>query len=151
MYHLMVETPLKEKEYEMGVIPDDLELCRSIVIDLKNDLRDEIALHTRKKYMERDYTVIAGVPEARLCSERFIQILKELNVPHRSYPARITNMDKKKRVSDQNQFVLVPQTKVEVINWEKSEVYWMNTNRRRLTKVALKFFYRRDEGFTFLF
>lgn len=137
MYHLMVETPLKEKEYEIGVIPDDLELCRSVMVDIKNDLSDEIALHTRKKYVKRDYTLIAGVPEARLCSERFIQILKELNVPYRSYHARITNMDKKKKASDQNLFVLVPQTKVEVINWEQSEVYWMNTNRRRLTKVAL--------------
>ena len=138
MYSLLIPSVVSDDEYRQMPEAVEPEICTNLYFQ-REPLPDVSFLTFRmgKASLASDFLTIRNT-SSRLCSSRFLDILREMAVPFSSYPARVLDMDTGEPMSNSSYSFWFPQRLVGTIDWQRSEeTVNGETGERRLTNLVL--------------
>jgi tetratricopeptide (TPR) repeat protein len=139
MYHLLIKDATGKEIQHDEVHALDARLCRELAAkrDIPGAIEAPVAFRVNEKDLQIDYLSIQNVAMGKLCSERFIEVLRAAHVPFVHYPTSLFDKDMNQLLTD-SYFFWIPQWVEGVIDWEHSEEWIdLEAGSRRLTKLVL--------------
>src|SRR5712691_5021983 len=124
MYHLLLTSATDENtQYE---VPQaiDAQLCMHLASERDSPkLIAPVPFTIGQASLHRDYLTIGNAP-GKLCSQRFLDMLRRASVPFTAYTARLIEKDTEQELAV-HYFYWIPQWIEGAIDWESSE-HWVN-------------------------
>ncbi|HZO72030.1 MAG TPA: tetratricopeptide repeat protein [Ktedonobacteraceae bacterium] len=145
MYYLFLEKMPDENSVLDPPQAVNPSLCQKLVEDMRfverHQLQEQgliVEFLLDPSSLHLDYLPAVGIYGSKLCSQRFLEILKQEAVPCVAYPARLLDHHSKQVLTDSYFFLIFP-FRNNVIDWERSESIAISeeTGDRQLSKIVL--------------
>jgi tetratricopeptide (TPR) repeat protein len=138
MYYLLILSPPDEEMQPGKLLAVDAEVCLTLARERDSPRSiPPLSFRISSRYLHEDYLYIYNVPTGMLCSQRFLNVLSNEDVPFTAYPTQLLEWDTQQPLDAPYSFWIAPWIKG-AIDWERSEE-WVDheTGNRHRTKLAL--------------